>query len=215
MPDQSQIGETISPDSNVQSLRGGRLGDLVVSELEGRYYEMTRKGRSFSAQLAATTTAVAAGNITGAAAAASTQFALWNPAGSGVNLVLMKVFVGLISGTPVGGPMFHNFMSTAPALAGTAGLSNLIGGGGGSIGRYQASAAGAVLTGGSALTALRPMPFDFSAGAFAAVAGQASVMEEVNGDIVLAPGTGWVPCWQAAGTTLLNAYGVVWNEVPV
>jgi len=214
MVDQLQIGETITADAQAQNMRGGRLGDLVVSELNGKFFENTRKGRSYSALLAATTTGVAAGNITGAAAAASTQFALWNPPGSGILMAINKVMVGVISGTPVGGPMFHNIATIAPTIAGAAGVNNLIGGGSPSLGRVNASAAGATLTGGGALTALRPMAVDFSAGAFANVAGTALVVEELNGDIVLQPNTMWVPCWQAAGTTLLNAYGVVWNEIP-
>lgn len=218
MVDQLQIGETINLDSTVQSVRGDRLAALVTTDERGRYAEMTSKGRTFSGSLLATTTTNAAGNITGAAAAASTQFALWNPLGSTVKLEILKVVVGVISGTPVGGPMFHNLATIAPTIPGIGGTNCLVQAAGlqtNSQGRVQSSAAGSALTGGGALTMLRPMIFDFSAGAFASVAGGAIAEENVDGSIILMPGTMWVPCWQAAGTTLLNSYGVTWMEVPL
>src|SRR5882672_6343040 len=92
------VGEISVADGVQAQFRQGRQSDLIVSELQGRYYEQTKRGRKFTAMLAATTTGVAAGNITGAAAAASTQFAIWNPAGSGFDLVLQKLFIGVISG---------------------------------------------------------------------------------------------------------------------
>lgn len=215
MADLLQVGETITADGFEQKIRGGRLADLIVSEMAGDYHEATRRGRTFSAMLGATTTGVAAGNITAAAAAASTQFALWNPPGSGIVMSINKCWVGVISGTPVGGPLFHNVATIAPTIAGSAPSGNLIGGGPLALGRFQGSAAGAALTGGGALSQLRPMNIDFSAGAFASVGGSAIVMEVLDGDIVLMPNSMWVPCWQAAGTTLLNAYGVTYNEFPI
>lgn len=218
MVDQVRIQESINPDGTVQDMRGDRLGAAVVTDLRGRYAEMTSRGRVFSAMLLATTTNVAAGNITGAAAAASTQFALWNPLGSSVKLEILKAQMGVISGTPVGGPMFHNLATIAPTLAGVGGTNCLVQAAGlqtNSQGRVQSSAAGSALTGGGALTALRPMVYDFSAGAFASLAGGAIVEENVDGSIILMPGTMWVPCWQAAGTSLLNSYGVTWMETPL
>lgn len=215
MVDQAQVGETSSPDGSIVSLRAGRLGDTIASELNGRFYEITRTKRAYSAVLTATTTGVAAGNITGAAAAASTQFALWNPTGSGVNLALVKLFVGPISGTMPAGPMFHNsFNASAVSATSTAGVNNLIGFGG-SIGRVLASAAGSTLTGGGILTAFRPSNASFTAAAYASASGSTIALENINGDIVIPPGMGWVPCWSASGTSLLNAYGVVWHEIPV
>jgi hypothetical protein len=73
-------------------------------------------GKEFSMTLAATSSTIAAGNIVSAAAAASTQFALANPVGSGVLLVLSKLIVGPISGTPPGGAVFHGLIPNVPSL---------------------------------------------------------------------------------------------------
>ncbi len=212
-----QVGEVVTADgSQSQPLRQGRLNEVIMSELRGKYAEAAARGRVFNLVLAATTTGVAAGNINGAAAAASTQFALWNPVGSGVNVELVKFYLGLISGTPAGGPTFHSYVQGTPNNnVGTKGTSSLLGSTA-SRALGVASAAGTALTGSpSALITLRPTPFNYFAAALAAGANIEIAMEEVNGDIVLAPGTLWVPTFAAAGTTLLNAYGVSWMETPI
>ena len=201
--------------SAVGGIRTGRLNDAIVSELHGRFAEQTQRQNIFSLNLTATTTGVAAGNINGAAAAASTQFALWNPQSSKVNVIILKAFAGLISGTPPGGPMFHNLMlQGVPTIISVGQAYNNFANGQASQARFVSSAAGTALTGGGALTVLRPMQMDFFATALAAGANINGAMELVDGDIVLPPGTGWVPCFSAAGTTLLNSFGVTWEEVP-
>jgi hypothetical protein len=213
---QGTVGQiTVQADGTAPNLRLGRLSDQIQSQLHGRYYEGTSRGNLFSAVLAATTGTIAAGNINAAAAAASTQFALWNPQGSGVNLALLKVLIAAISGTPPGGPAFHSYaVGTPNASVGTRGTNNLLGGPP-SKGLYLASAAGTALTGSAnALTNLRPMNLNFFAAALAAGANVESALELVEGDVVIPPGTLWVPTWAAAGTTFLTAYGISWEEVP-
>ena len=217
LPVTGQVGvQTLGDGVATGLLRQGRLGELIQSNLHGFYYEQASRGSVYSGMLAATTTGVAAGNISGAAAAASTQFALWNPLGSGVNIALLKVFIGIISGTPPGGPLFHNLLlnGNPQNQVGTNGLNNLSQPGSSPKGRLLASAAGAALTGGGPLSPLRPMNSNFFAAALTAGSNVNGALELIDGDIVLAPGFGWVPCLAAAGTTLLNSYGVTWEEVP-
>lgn len=219
MADQTQIGFTAPSADGVTSanMRGGRLNDLIVSMHSPRFYEMTSRGRSYVLPLLTTSTGVAAGNVNAAAAAASTQFALWNPASSGVNLVLKRFTFGIVSGSVVGGPLLHNvFTAAIPTIAsvGTA-FNSLVGQSYTGQAKFVASAAGTALTGGSTIALLRPSTISFSgAAAFSAVAGSAH-FEDIDGDIVLAPGTGWVPCFASAGTSLLNSFGIAWNEIPV
>lgn len=209
------VSASLSPGST-PNMRLGNMGDLIKSDLHGRYYEGTYNKSTFSAVLAATTGTIAAGNIVAAAPAAATQFAIWNPVGSGVNMVPLKLIIGVISGTPPGGPVFHGRYQGVPTVAntGTAPLNNFQGGPNSAMG-YMLSAGGAALTGGAAPSIIRPTVVGFSAGAFVAVAGQAQVIEEMAGDIIIPPGFGYVPLWATAGTTLLNAYGLTWEEVPV
>lgn len=168
-------------------------------------------GKEFNMTLAATTTGVAAGNIVLAAAAAVTQFALANPVGSGVLLVLSKLYVGVISGTPGPGPMFHCISPSVPTLAASGTIVNARVGGPGSQAKGYTSAAGAALTGSAALTILRAASFSATATA-AASPWEIPCVENIDGDIVVPEGYTWVPTWSVAGTSLLNAYTISWKE---
>lgn len=170
-------------------------------------------GQEYSMTLAATSSTIAAGNIVAAAAAASTQFALANPVGSGVVLVLSKLFVGIISGTAPAGPLFHGISPSVPTLAGSGTIVNNRAGGPGSRAKGYASAAGAALTGGAAPTIQRAAALTTTATVQASV-GMVSALEDIDGDIVIPEGYFWVPLWQGAGTNLLNAYTISWKERP-
>lgn len=196
-------------------LRIERQGGLVVTDAHSRYHVSAVRKQAFSLTLNTTSSTIAAGNIVAAAAAASTQFALWNPVNSGVNLSIQKVGIGVISGTAPAGPVFHGvFVDGNPTVASTGTARNHYVGGASPGAKFMASAAGAVLTGGTAPQLLRVADFTQTATA-AASAQTLKAVEYVDGDIVLPPGTGWVPLWSGAGTTLLNAYSVSWEEIPV
>jgi len=111
-----RAGQTQLSDGTIAPARATRMGGIVVGDGQGRYYEQAARGNIFSLILTAWSTTIAAGNIVGAAAAASTQFALWNPSGSGKNLSLLKFQVWAISGTPPVPPVIHSFC-TAPTIA--------------------------------------------------------------------------------------------------
>ena len=112
-----RAGLTQLSDGTVAPARASRIGAEVVGDGQGRYYEAASRGNVFSAGLTAWTSTVAAGNILLAAAAASTQFAVWNPAGSGKNLSLLKFGVYPISGTAPIPAVFHSATLTAPSIA--------------------------------------------------------------------------------------------------
>jgi hypothetical protein len=172
-------------------------------------------GTEFSMTLAATTTGIAAGNLVAAAAAASTNFALFNPLGSGRVLVLSRLYVGVISGTPVGGPLFHGlfFGASTVAPSGTIVCNRITGGGlsATSVAKGYASAAGAALTGGPAPSIIRASSLSFTATAQAEVSA-INCVEDIEGDIIIPAGYGWVPLWAGAGTAILNAYTISWKE---
>ena len=210
-------GYTVLSDGTVAPARASRVGALVTGDGQGKYYEQASRGLIFSLVLAATTGGIAAGNINGAAAAASTQFALWNPLGSGKNLSLLKFGVFPISGTFAAGGVFHSFSSTAPTIA-TSVLTpiqcNNIGMAASSVARALTSAGGSALTGSSVLQILRAADIMFNAAAFANAA-SGKLIEYIDGEIIIPPGTCWVPTWTGAGTTVLNGYSVTWEEIPV
>jgi hypothetical protein len=77
---------SLSPSAQVIA-RGGNLGETIVSELHGRYYEQCYRRNLFSAYAAAQTLA--------AAGTAMTGLALWNGSTT-VNLVLTKISLAVI-----------------------------------------------------------------------------------------------------------------------
>lgn len=177
------------------------------------YQDLTYKQRLFSLALAATTTGVAAGNIVAAAAAASTNFALFNPTGSGILLSLVQFGMGIISGTPGGGPLFHGLIQGVPTVAATGAALNRFAGAGAPQAKTFATAAGTSLTGGGAPSTLVVANFASTNTAQASV-GEVNAVERLDGSIIIPEGWGWVPLWGAAGTTLLNAYSITWAEIP-
>lgn len=190
---------------------------LVTVQSGGKYENDTINRTIFHLTLGAWTTTIAAGNINAFAAAASTQFALWNPVGSGKNIVLLKFATFPISGTaPVAG-CFHSKFQLAVTLASTA-VSPVTNGLIGSLvsprAGYITSAAGSALTGSGAATLIRAADFYITAGTAANLVG-AKCIEHLDGDIVLTPGWGWAPTWKAAGTTYLGGYSVSWKEVTI
>lgn len=213
---QTRIGSnSAGSGSEVPGYASKPHGDLVVAQGKGRYYESSSRGKVFNFYLNAISTTVAAGNIEAAAANASTQFALWNPLASGVNISLLKFGLGVISGTPTGGAVTHSFYATAPTIAsaGTAPVGMNLGSQVCTAG-YMAAAAGTSLTGGSALKVLRMADFSSTATAQGSV-GLVKSVEDLAGDILLPPGTGWAPTWRGAGTTLLCSYSIMFEEIPI
>ena len=156
-----------------------------------------------------------------AAAAAVTQFALWNPVGSGVNICLLKFGFGVVTATTLPTTLFHGlFVNGVPTINSTYDstetAANALAGQGAPRAKYvnTASYLGTTLTGGSTPITFRQSNIAFSATTFASASG-ANFVEMLDGDIVLPPGTGWVPQWSSAGTGVINAYSVTWEEVPI
>lgn len=216
MADTSQVGVSSFADGSTPPLRSGRQQDLIVSELHGKYYEQVSRANMFMLGVTWTST-VAAGNIAAAAAAAITQFAIWNPATSTKNISLIRLTLSLISGTtPVGPVSYSQFSGVGvPTVAASGTPYNcLFGNTGTPAAKYMASAAGAALTGGGALVTVNTSGFYFTAGTYANLAVSYAV-DDIDGRIVLAPGQGFVPVFAAGGTSLLGAWGLIWEEVPV
>jgi hypothetical protein len=217
-----EVEQIVGPSTRADGLTDGpfrisRLGSLTVTDAHGHYYEASARQKLFTAFLAQGTTTVAAGNIVGAAAAASTQFAVWNPLNSGVNMSLQKLIITQYSGTPTAGGLFHstfNAASVASTLATAGAVRNNYVNGPSGAGLCLASAAGSALTGGLILTTLGASNLSSTATAQATPAGL--VMSDlIDGMITIPPGFGYVPTWSGAGTTYLVGYSLTWEEVAV
>ena len=212
-----RVGPAVATDSTYNNIRLDKTGATIVADAHGHWSEAASRQKLYTAFLSQGTSTVAAGNINGAAAAASTQFAVWNPQGSSVNLSLQKLIVTQYSGTPTAGGLFHssfNAAAVASTLA-TAGAvrNNFINAPAGQ-GLCLASAAGVALTGGLILTTLGASVLSSSATALASASGVV-MADVIDGAIIVPPGFGYVPTWSGAGTTYLVGYSLTWEEIPV
>ena len=92
---QGQVGPTSAQSTSPGStppVRLGQLGDVIVSELHGRYYETGYRRAMYTASMAAQT--VSTGLI--ALNAAYTGLSLYNPIGSNYLLAMNKVGVSIV-----------------------------------------------------------------------------------------------------------------------
>jgi len=210
-----RTGVIASSNGATNPARSDKTGAIVIADGHGHWSEAATQQKLFTAFLSQGTTTVAAGNIVGAAAAASTQFAVWNPVGSTVNLVLQKLRIQQYSGTPTaGGLTISTFNATgvANSLATAGAVKNHYISAASGTGLCLASATGAALTGGGALSTLLNTGWSSSATALASASGIGYV-ENFDGEIIIPPGYGVVPTWAGAGTTYLVGYSVTWEEV--
>jgi hypothetical protein len=211
-----EVGEFYGADGGGEvTFKQDKLGNLKSANNRSWYGEPNSRQKMNTLILDSWTTGIAAGNLVGAAAAASSQFALWNPVGSGFDLEIIEFIVSLTSGTLGIPPLYHGMAPGVPTLAASVGTaySNYGGALATSVAKWMSSAAGAALTGGTAPVPVKLANIGYSAGTYAALATLAGTPEQVDGKIIVAPGTMWVPLWKAAGTSLLGSYSVTWIEV--
>lgn len=86
---QGQIGQVNGADGNPATVRIGQQGDVVISDLHGRYYEQSVRKNRFGGSITGQVTTVGA-------ATTYTGLCLSNPVGSPVNLVVDKVGVAFL-----------------------------------------------------------------------------------------------------------------------
>ncbi len=120
--------------------RLGNMGDLIVSELQARYYENTYRGNQFFGGNNTTATITTVG-----VAPTYTGLCLYNPAGTTVNLVLNKVgysfLVAFAAAATIGLMVGWSAAGIVTATqAGAPGASSLIGIGAGGQGKCALSA---------------------------------------------------------------------------
>jgi hypothetical protein len=183
-------------------VRAGNMGDLIMSELHGRYYEATYRRANFSAanQAAQATTVALATTYTG--------LALSNPINSTVNLILNKVGIGLsvapaaiaVLGLMAGFNSSTNVTHTTPGTP----RSRFFGAGSTGFGLVDTSAT----------FPTAPVVVDILSGGFTAASLPNPTVQlvDVEGGLILPPGA------YAAIYTLTSVTGFfsfAWEEVPV
>lgn len=206
---------TASLGSNVPvNQLGGNLGEGVVSELHGKYYNLARAGLVFHGSTAA------AGVLIPISSTTSPTFALWNPGNSGHNVVLIAYKVGWVGTTGAPGSILYmvstgvgsNIATGAPISAFTAGTpqNGLVGGGANSTSKFTPSAATIAAAG----TVFGCAGFSQLTTTGTATFGTVELIDYLDGTIILPPGT---LLYTAGSAALLSAFmqTFIWSEIPV
>jgi hypothetical protein len=182
--------------------------------------EAAQRGKVFSAMTAPGGTTIVAGNVSPVGAAAATILSIYNPVGSGVNAVVHRIILQNISGTPGAGNGFaidtaYNQVITAtPNNSGTSTnmpVNHLAGGNNGSVLGFTQTA----LTGAGASTLFRLLGHTAFATVLAATTPNLTLVELVDGEIILPPGALLSLSAVATGTTHVVCGSITWEEVQI
>ena len=190
-------------------VRLGNMGDMIASELHGRYYEAAYRQSVFSLSLATAATITAYIGATGGTPALAT----YNPVGSGKNLVVLQAGVAnLVTPTGAGTAPWGLWygLTALPTGQNTVPTNNSTLTTSGSIALGWVNA---VTTSSTALTRVYPLAFYYwatAAGAF----GMPSFVD-IAGSVIIPPG-GMVALGCGTALTTASWYAsLIWEEVPI
>lgn len=177
----------------------------AVAEQYADYYLLARAAAVFHAETAAT------GVAPGTAVGTTAPFALYNPIGSGVNLVILEAQMGYVSGT-LGAGVVHYVVNINPAAAAVTGTAIV------PVNAYLGGAASAAAPKTTATLPVTPTllrPFcSLQASLATSVTQPWQVKDIVNGAIIVTPGCSLsLESTAAAGTSPLVVFGMTWAEV--
>lgn len=193
------VGNPVATGSGATAmLRGGAQGDLIVSELHGRYYEQALRSNMYRVanQAAVSTTAGLATTWTG--------LAISNPAGSGVNAVINLFTVGQVAAGVAGA---IGIMTGAGAAAGSLASKNAIVSG--TTGKVLASAGATIAT--PVLDLVIGQVGSLATTGYGVTPG---LVVDVGGSIIIPPGF-FAASYTSAATTTALIFGFQWEEVPI
>src|SRR5258705_7875934 len=91
-----RTGPVVTADGSINPARNDKTGALVLTDAHGRFQEAALRGNLFSAGM--TTTSISGAPFTTGTLTASCTpiIGLWNPVGSGKNLVVLQVRLQVI-----------------------------------------------------------------------------------------------------------------------
>ena len=201
------VATTSSIAAGTQSvLRQGNMGDAIVSELHGKYYEAAYRRALFSTCNSAAVATVALGTT------AYTGLSLSNPVGSTVNLVLANCSYALSVAAPTAGYLGletgYNSSTNVTHTTPTTVASNFIGVG--AIGTGLGDSASTLPT----APTNRIMLCNTNTVATTAYNGSAPQIVPLDGSIILPPGA-YIAFYTFATNTAAWWFGFTWEEVPV
>lgn len=196
---ESQVGPQIQSDGSQSSIRLGRTGEQIATELHGKYYEQSVRGSVFWATMTAGVIFPAPANTT------NNPITLANPAGSGKNISLISFDMEITTinsgaiGTGAYG-LYVNSNVVAAAVSGTV-LTPISG----TVGSNYLPSAKVFTTSTipAAPTIFKPYGFKLVGGVAAAVpiTGLPSFHIDFDGTAILSPGASITPQISVADAT--------------
>lgn len=212
------VGQQALSDGANPVARGGKQGDMIVSELHGRYYETNYRGNLYS--VGATSIALSANTIS-LSATTTPIVGVWNPVSSTVNLVMLKAKCLITAaGANAVAPGAFVWATSIGNGAITTGLNPL--------NRKTLAAAGSQAKGFNITTALTGLTNALvvqNAAAFGTlVAAQGATatpfisgdgVEEFDGALIVPPGGVLALLNTVSTTTVSVASSLMWEEVPL
>lgn len=212
------FGDGVNPP-----VRQGRQGDVVVSELHGRYYEQTYRNNVYFTGHTALT-ALSANTVT-LTATTTPILGIWNPATSTVNAVLLQAYLNVVANNLTSGAApgvfvwavsngnnaistgltpfnSRTLIATGSQVRGFAGATALTG-----LTNNLAIVAGSQLPAPSGLT--------YTTLASTALLPSYAGREDFDGSIIIPPGA-VLALLNTTSSTVFSAVGrLVWEEVPL
>lgn len=224
---QSQVGpiattQSIAPGT-VVALRSGQLGDTIVSELHGRFYEQTYRGNVYTGGITAVT-ALSTNTIT-LTATTTPILGLWNNLSNSVNLVVLQASLQLFYNTvttpvPPGALVWAVSTSNGAITTGSTPYNCKTLTQSGSQAKFFTPAVALTgLTNNLAIVTASdiPTPGSVTYGTIANTAAQPTYggVENFDGGIIVPPG-GVLALLNTISTTTFSVYGrLTWEEVPI
>ena len=118
---ETRVGPITAADGTVQPARAAKTGEILTSDVHGRFYESNIRNNIYCAGM--TTTAINNATFTTATTNNTTTpiLGVWNPAGSGKNLVILqaRLQATITAATATGGGAFVWMVGTATGAAST------------------------------------------------------------------------------------------------
>jgi hypothetical protein len=213
---QFDFTQTTATDGNTYTVPQGRQTEQIVSELHGKYYQWAYRGRMF----------IGSSPIAGVAIPISSTTAptpcIWNPLGSGVNVVLIRYTAAYTGGTGVVTGFGYYALTGAGATIGTAAPISAFAAttptnaiiGGGLASKVKFSSTGTVtLTSAGTLVKAMNMGQAVTAATNTNLP-QGGISEDFDGTLIIPPGVLFYTAGTAAsGDTFAQSF--VWYEAPI
>lgn len=213
---QGQVGQPATKSmsqGSTPAIRQGQLGDVIVSELHGRYYETAYQRNLFTGMLTAGTTTSAA------LAASFTGLMLYNPPNSTVNIAVNKVgmsFLVAFAAAAAVGIMTAQTMTPLATFAttNTAIKNNFVGRAGVGVGQAQMYSTATIATAEPGLPGVHMI---FGAGLTGAITTtpQTGFFVDLEGGLILPPGAYAATYTSTASGASSMWASFTWEEIPI